>query len=61
MMLGIFSAGAAFLASCNKNDSTCQLTWVVQGGLTLINLALLWLWGWFTFERHNYRQAYAIC
>ncbi len=57
VMLGIFSAGATFLASCYKGDSKCQLTWVVQLGLTAITLALLWLWIWFTLERHNYRQA----
>ena len=54
VMLGIFSAGATLLA---KGDSTFQPRWAVQGGLTLITLGLLWLWIWFTLERHNYRQA----
>jgi hypothetical protein len=54
VMLGIFSAGATLLA---KGDSTFQARWAVQGGLTLITLGLLWLWIWFTLERHNYRQA----
>src|SRR5271170_3795887 len=54
VMLGIFSAGATLLA---KGDSTFQPSWAVQGGLTLITLGLLWLWIWFTLERHNYRQA----
>jgi hypothetical protein len=56
VMLGIFSAGATLLAS-GKGASTYQPTWAVQGGLTLITLGLLWLWIWFTLERHNYRQA----
>jgi len=57
VMLGIFSAGATFLASCTKKDSGCELTPVVRWGLTTIVVALLWLWAWFTLERHEYRQA----
>ncbi len=63
VMLGIFSAGATFLASYYKNGSTpdstpeLRLELPVRLGLTVITGALLWLWGWFTFERHNYRQA----
>src|SRR5713101_3903341 len=52
VMMGIFSAGATLLAS-GKGNLTCM----VQVGLTAITLALLWVWSWFTVERHNYRQA----
>jgi hypothetical protein len=57
VMLGIFSAGATLLASFNKKDSAYDLPLGVQWGLTLIAVALLWLWAWFTRERHDYRQA----
>jgi hypothetical protein len=58
VMLGIFSAGATFLTSCTKSgDSTCNLTPEVQWGLTTIAVALLWLWAWYTLERHAYRRA----
>jgi hypothetical protein len=56
VMLGIFSAGATFLAS-GKGDTVCKMTWVVQSGLTVITLALLVVWAVFTFERHSYREA----
>ena len=55
VILGIFSAGATFLASYSKNAGT--LDEGAKWGLTVIALALLWLWAWFTAERHNYRQA----
>jgi hypothetical protein len=57
VMLGILSAGATFLASVNKTDSTNELTSEVQLGLSVMTVGLVWLWTWFTFERHNYRQA----
>ena len=56
VMLGVFSAGATLLAS-GKGDSTYKMTWIVQLGLTIITFALLWVWIWFSLERHNYRQA----
>jgi hypothetical protein len=56
VMLGILSAGATFLAAGIKEHST-PLECEVKVGLTIMTLALLALWGWFTWEKHGYRRA----
>jgi hypothetical protein len=57
VMLGIFSAGATFIASENKNIPNAPVPLFRAIGLTAITLALVLVWVWFTLERHNYRQA----
>ena len=56
VILGIISAGATFLAPA-KTDPASTLTFTAKFGLSLITGGLLWLWGWFTLERHTYRRA----
>lgn len=63
VMLGIFSAGATFLASRAKNGAPGDLNapgdlgLVVKIGLTIITFTLLYQWAHYSIERHNYRQA----
>jgi len=57
VMLGIFSAGATYLASRFRNGGSSDLKWGVKVGLTIIALTLLWQWFHYCSERHNYRQA----
>src|SRR5579863_4475961 len=57
VMLGIFSAGATYLAARFKNGGSGELNRVVKTGLTIIVLTLLYQWVHYCFERHNYRQA----
>jgi hypothetical protein len=62
VMLGIFSAGATFLASRSRIDpggmtAPGDLNLVVKIGLTIITFTLLYQWAHYSIERHNYRQA----
>jgi len=62
VLLGIFGAGATYLASGSQGDTPSgavphEPSLLLQVGLTVVTITLVGLWLWYTKERHEYRQA----